>query len=982
LSVDLSALIYFFFLPLFTNPLLKPMNKKTLILTVSIFSRFYLNAQSLNGPVPPKTNLSFTENKGQFSDQFYHSRPDVLFGGNDGQMGFYIKNKGISYQLYNTDKFTETEDLFTKQKIRDVEQQTIYRIDINWLNTNLNAFFSTGEVRPGYDSYYLEQCPKGAVNAHSYKDITVNNIYSNINLHYYEKDGHLKYDYLIAPNADYTQIKLEIKGAKISVQKDGGLLLITPLGNVLEHAPIVCQNGKLLKARYLVNNNVVSFIIENYNPNEASVIDPATRIWGTYYGGTGDEIGFSSSVDASHNVYLSGYANSNNSIATTGAHQTVFNGGNWDAFLVKFDGNGVRQWGTYYGGMGKEIGFSCTTDSSGNIFMTGYTDSNSGTVIATPGSYQTAYGGGAWDGFLVKFNNTGVRQWATYVGGSGEDRGYSCSTDPSGNVYMSGISESTTAIASLASHQANHGGGIYDACLVKFNSSGTYQWGTYYGGTGSDVGNSCCTDISGNVFLSGTTTSSANSTAIASPGSHQTNYGGWTEDAFLVKFNASGIRQWGTFYGGNYGDNGASCAADASGNIYLTGITDSQNGTTIATPGSHQLLPPLSSSGPTNAYLVKFNGAGTRLWGTYYGGTNDDHTRSCRVDASDNVYIAGFTASTNSIASNGHQNTYGGGMWDAFLAKFNGAGVRQWATYYGGSGVDVGYGCSAGHAGEVYMVGYTASMTGTTIATLGSHQPVYNGIAGMNEAYLVKFACPVLGPTITANNSLCVGASLNFTAMVNNSNAVNYEWNGPHNFTSASLSPVLTNVDASNSGTYTLSVNDGLGCSEFAVISVSVNALPTILAGTSNSLLCSGQSAVLTASGASTYLWSSNEVNAAITVSPAATAIYTVTGTDINGCSNTTLISQNVNDCTSLKSYSQKTSGGVQLYPNPNTGNFWIEVSDLSDIVIVNALGQPIYKNIVSAGVNHISIKNKVAGVYFITLLSNNTSTILKIIVQ
>ena len=86
-----------------------------------------------------------------------------------------------------------------------------------------------------------------------------------------------------------------------------------------------------------------------------------------------------------------------------GSHQATYGGDTYDAFLVKFAANGVRQWGTYYGGSGIDYGQTCCVDASGFIYLGGYTASNSGTVIATPGSHQSSHGGSTYDAFLVKF---------------------------------------------------------------------------------------------------------------------------------------------------------------------------------------------------------------------------------------------------------------------------------------------------------------------------------------------------------------------------------------------------------------------------------------------------------------------------------------------------------------------------------------------------------------------------------------------------
>jgi hypothetical protein len=279
--------------------------------------------------------------------------------------------------------------------------------------------------------------------------------------------------------------------------------------------------------------------------------------------------------------------------------------GSGDAFLVKFNSSGVRQWGTYFGGpfdggSANEMGISCATDASGNIYMVGKTPSTSG--IATVGAHQTAGGTQFFDAFLVKFNSTGVIQWGTYYDGLGDTQPNSCATDASGNVYMAGqvFQEllPDSGISTPGAHQTTYGGGFTDAFLVKFDPNGVRQWGTYYGGSSVEEGTSCAIDPSGNVYMAGHTGST---TGIATAGAHQTVFGGGGLDGFLVCFNSSGVRQSGTYYGEGFVSD---CATDASGNVYMAGITQSSSG--IATAGAHQTAN--GNSGYNDAFLVKFSG--------------------------------------------------------------------------------------------------------------------------------------------------------------------------------------------------------------------------------------------------------------------------------------------------------------------------------------------------------------------------------------
>jgi hypothetical protein len=384
-------------------------------------------------------------------------------------------------------------------------------------------------------------------------------------------------------------------------------------------------------------------------------------LWATYYGGPGNEmtllggkIGIA--TDASGNVYLAGLTTSTSGIASGGFQNTI--GGGVDAYLVKFDSSGNRMWGTYYGGTGVDYGYNVATDLSGNVYLTGVTGNAAG--IASGGFQNTL--GGLTDAFLVKFDAAGNRLWATYYGGTESDQGFSIVTDVSGNVYLAGAAASLSGIAS-AGFQNTFGGGSNDAFLVKFDSAGARIWATYYGGAGdemmtfsSDI--DIAVDASG-VFLCGLSTSTS---GIAS-GGFQNTFGGGAYDAFLVKFTNTGIRVWGTYYGGLGGDKGYAVTTDGAGNTYLSGHTTSD--AAIASGGFQNIY-----GTNEDAFLVKFTTEGLRECATYYGGDDFDVSDGIAVDNDGNVYIPGNTASQYNIAANGFQNFFGGGQSDAFLVKF------------------------------------------------------------------------------------------------------------------------------------------------------------------------------------------------------------------------------------------------------------------------------------------------------------------------
>ena len=384
----------------------------------------------------------------------------------------------------------------------------------------------------------------------------------------------------------------------------------------------------------------------------------------------------------------------------------------------------TRLWGTYYGGLGgdyvNQYYDNCvTTDNSGNVFVAGYTTSTNG--IAS-GGFQNTFGGGSVDAYLVKFDASGNRIWATYYGGSSDDYGYNVITDLSGNVYLAGYTNSTSGIA-FGGFMNTFGGGSYNAFLVKFDASGNRLWATYYGGAIEEKGWGLATDVLGNVYLAGYTVSP---TGIASGGFQNTISGGG--DAFLVKFDSAGNRIWATYYGGTLSEYGTSVATDGYGNVYLGGYTTSLSG--IASGGFQN-----SIGGDSDAFLVKFDAAGNRIWSTYYGGVGSDDGYSVAIDDSGNVYLSGVANSASNIASpGGFQNTFGGGGYDAFLVKFGPLGNRIWATYYGNIGDESGS-VATDSSGNVYLSGGTSSTSG--IASFDGFQNVFGG--GASDSYLVKF---------------------------------------------------------------------------------------------------------------------------------------------------------------------------------------------------------------------------------------------------
>jgi hypothetical protein len=225
-------------------------------------------------------------------------------------------------------------------------------------------------------------------------------------------------------------------------------------------------------------------------------------------------------------------------------------------------------------------------------------------------------------------------------------------------------------------------------------------------------------------------------------------------------------------------------------------------------------------------------------------------------------------------------------------------------------------------------------------------------------------------PSIVVNSeSLCAGGSATLTA----SGVTTYTWSTGENTSTIVVSPTTNTV-------YTVS-GDLAGCSVQAgnAATVTVNALPTVVATTNNTLLCTGETATLSATGAITYTWSTAENTADIAVSPTSTTTYTVDGTDGNGCSNSTTITQDVSMCTGIASVNAA-EAFINVYPNPNNGLFNLELNSDAKVVITNAMGQIIVTEEMSSGKHEMDIHNQADGVYFIKVMENNKQHTLKFI--
>ncbi len=736
---------------------------------------------ALSGSNPNKNlqeapGLCFIENKGQVLDQFSNKRTDVLCSGMNGGLVFHLKKSGISYQLTEVEEWKElninNNNFNSGTELRIPQKYSIQRVDLNWVNANEGLKCVYDDALPVTYNYYHAGPEEGFQAVRMFNGVWIKNLYNKIDAHFYNQNNQLKSDYVVAPGGDYKNLNWKIEGAELSISKSGSLLLVTPYGTIEEGTPIVFQANKSIPSKWVLNGNILSLEIGSYNKSIPLIIDPLTRAWGSYYGGTGDEWITGSTIDASGNIYVSGFTSSVGGIviATVGSHKATFGGGATDAFLAKFNSAGVRQWATYYGGTGNDIAWDVTFRSPNIIYLVGETTSTDAGSISTALAHQTVLGGSI-DGFLARFDLNGIRIFGTYYGGTGEDRIYSVDATNSPSVLIGGetSTSSGTSIATPLSYQPAYGGGAFDGFYAMFTLLGIRIVGSYYGGTGNDVVYSAA-ELNGTDYVIGGQTNSG--TGIASAGSHQSVIGGGL-DGFLARLNLIGVRAWGTYYGGSSNDVLLNLTSNTLGDIVAVGNTESSGGTSIATAGSHQAA---FGGGTSDGYVVSFTGAGLRNWGSYYGGNAQDKALHVETDASNNIYFSGSTFSNDgTISSANEYQTVFGGVEDAYLAKFSSAGSRLFSTYYGGSDSDQAYTLALSSPNYIYIAGRTGSSGGNSISSSGSHQSNFGG--GVNDGFLAKFF-PCDEPTVNATQDFkyCNGSTGSQINFITNQYATQVYW--------------------------------------------------------------------------------------------------------------------------------------------------------------------------------------------------------------
>jgi hypothetical protein len=437
--------------------------------------------------------------------------------------------------------------------------------------------------------------------------------------------------------------------------------------------------------------------------------------WATRISGTLSDLGRGMTTDST-GVYVTGRYTSASEVTLNNDIKLPITAGTPpgdEVFIVKYNTNGVAQWATRISGTSIDQGNSITTDATG-VYVTGYYTSTSEVTLNNEKILPISVG---TDAFIVKYNTSGVAQWATTISGASSDNGLGITTDATG-VYVTGNYTSGSG-ATLNNEKILPNSLSADTFIVKYNTSGLAQWATTIRGTGADGGNGITTDATG-VYVTGYYNSASEVTlnndiklpitAAASPSAAP------SQDAFIVKYDTSGLAQWATTIRGTVSDQGNGITTDATG-VYVTGYYNSASEVTL---NNDIKLPITAAASPSaapgsDAFIVKYNTSGLAQWATTIRGTGFDTGNGITTDST-GVYVTGYyTAAAEIILNNGKTlpitaaaSPSAAPGSDAFIVKYNTSGLAQSVTTIRGTGFDTGNGITTDSTG-VYVTGYYTS---------------------------------------------------------------------------------------------------------------------------------------------------------------------------------------------------------------------------------------------------------------------------------
>jgi gliding motility-associated-like protein len=967
------------------------------LLILLIFISFDLFAQYKVAVKSPHTEpaplFQFVENKKQWDRE-------ILFRA-DVPSGFlFLKNNGLHYGFYDAEAIRELRHPRQKVEKQDtasannrlrVDNEKKYDIKahgvtVSFLNANPTPFVNGKGETASRRNYFLgEDITKWASDVHTFAEVNYLSVYQGIDLRFFEQKERLKYEFVVGVGGNPEQIRLQYEGAdNIRINEYGDLEITTSVHTFGEKKPYCYQivHGAKVEvpSRFVLENEIVRFQIQDYNKSLPLVIDPQL-VFSTFSGSAADNWGNTATYDTLGNLYTAGTVFGAGFPATVGAFQVNF-AGLVDVGVAKYNPTGTRQlYTTHIGGGFAEIPHSIIVNHQNNLVILGTTSSLN--FPTTFGAFDRTYNGGnganleaisgipysnGSDIFVSTLNENGSALLAsTYLGGSGNDginifgssfvhnygdelRG-EVNVDNLNNVYIA----STTRSSNFPTQNATQTilSGVQDAIFVKMNPQlSVLQWSSYWGGNSLDVGYSIKLNKRNEIYVCGSTTSP---NLRVSTDALRNSYQGST-DGYVARFDNSGRFLNASFLGTSRYDQTFFVDLDTANNVYVLGNTE----------GQYPVSQGVYNNPNSGQFIQKLNPTlTTSIWSTVIGarrGRPDLSLTAFLVNECGNIYVAGWGGN---LTANYPANSTSAGLpvtADAIKASTDGqdfhitllereARSLLYGTFFGGNGGDGdhvdGGTCRFDKKGIIYHAACVCR-TNRFFSTVGAWSNVNRAAPNFvdtggcnNAAFKIDIGnvralfTPLEAATNVEKRTGCAPLRIRFQNA--STNAQEIEWNIGNLLTTQSAEPTYT---FTQTGRYVvrLRVSNKITCtSDFAydTIVVAPNPSPTI---TKDTIVCTNESLQLNATGGVTYRWNptaglNNPTISNPIAQPTQTTRYTVTVTNREGCSKDTsvlitIINPVVSFVASLEDLCAP-SPTVRLTNNSSgTGNF---VWDLGD---------------------------------------------------
>jgi len=557
------------------------------------------------------------------------------------------------------------------------------------------AVHSGSDVQDHYANYFLgNDRSKWASGVQVFGGVELSEVYAGIALHIDGTHG-MKYDWVVAPGADPSQIIIRFEGQDKLVAEHGVLNISTTAGDVLEQRPVAWQliHGKKepVGVAYALHGDRLSYVFpQGYDPRYVLVIDPVVTFC-SFSGSNADNFGTTATYDEQGHLYGAGTVFDIGYPITVGVQQDAFAGplsSGTDMGITKFSPDGTELiWSTYLGGSGSEVPHSMVTDQAGELYVLGSTESTDFPISS--GCYDATFSGGEPQPFSGSY----------------------------GFTYFNGT----------------------DAVVAHFNAEATDLIGaTYVGGSGNDGLNqnfpllrNYGDPFRGEIIMDELdrpiiATSTSSSDLFTTPGATQPAFGG-SLDAYVFRMDPTlSTMLWATYYGGSENDNGLGVQISSNGEVYLTGGTQSSDLIMAGSPFGPE------PSGDADGYIARFSASGDQLLGSTYLGTEAfDQSYFIQLDTEDKVYVVGQTAGNYPITPGRYANPFA----TQFIHKFTtDLSDQEWSTRIGGGGLE-NISPSAflvSICGQIYFSGWAGS---TNPAGGGIFQSSTNGLPTTPDAF-------------------------------------------------------------------------------------------------------------------------------------------------------------------------------------------------------------------------------------------------------